>query len=152
MLLIDFCYFRPSANVRAKTSTRSFISLPLWPRTQTQWIFFVDAIASSSIHRSWFLTGFFVAVFQLFFFQFFTHDCMPFFTYWLSVWISSSSCFLHACNARITAINSMRLFVVLGSPPLRSAIFLPSVAIKPHPPGPGLPRQLPSVQIFNIFI
>lgn len=132
-------------------STRSFIVSPLWPRTQNQWIFLVDANSSSFCHRSWFLTGFFVDVRQLFFFQPGNHDCMPFLTYWLSVWISSSSWRRAAVNAQITAINSMRLFVVLCSPPLRSAIFLPSVATKPQPPGPGFPRQEPSVQIFSIL-
>ncbi len=132
-------------------STRSFMSMPAWPLTQCQCIVFVDARASNCCHRSWFLTGCFVAVRQLFFFQFFSHDCMPFFTYWLSVWISNSLWRAAAVNARITAINSMRLFVVLRSPPLRSAVFLPSVATKPQPPGPGLPRHEPSVQIFNIL-
>ena len=146
-----YFYFKFSAAVRANVSTRSFISSPLWPRTQNQWIFLVDANSSSFCHRSWFLTGFFVDVRQLFFFQPGSHDCMPFLTYWLSVWISSSSCRRAAVNAQITAINSMRLFVVLRSPPLRSAVCVPSVATNPQPPGPGLPRQEPSVQIFSIL-
>src|SRR3954453_7401020 len=48
-------------------------------------------------------------------------------------------------SALTAAAISMRWFVVAGSPPLpvRGS---DSLVIQPHPPGPGLPEQAPSVQ------
>src|SRR5207248_644474 len=50
-----------------------------------------------------------------------------------------------ASSARITAVSSMRLLVVRGSAPLSSFSRLPDFSSAPQPPGPGLPRQAPSV-------
>src|SRR5665213_4241536 len=41
----------------------------------------------------------------------------------------------------------MRLLVVAGSPPLNSFSTAPWRRIAPQPPGPGLPRQAPSVKM-----
>src|SRR2546421_276123 len=47
----------------------------------------------------------------------------------------------------IAPVNSMRLLVVEASPPKSSFSCAPKHRIAPHPPGPGLPEQAPSVQI-----
>src|SRR5512146_2461635 len=47
----------------------------------------------------------------------------------------------------MAASNSIRLFVVSGSPPASSFSLLPMRRSTAHPPGPGLPRQAPSVKI-----
>ena len=46
------------------------------------------------------------------------------------------------CRARITAVTSIRWLVVCGSPPLSDG---PPSTAQAHPPGPGFPRQAPSV-------
>ena len=48
-------------------------------------------------------------------------------------------------RAEITPISSMRLLVVWSSPPEISLLWGPYCRIAPHPPGPGLPLQAPSV-------
>src|SRR5690606_2869392 len=53
---------------------------------------------------------------------------------------------LRARNAWITAISSMRLLVVSGSPPCSDFSCGPWRNSTPQPPGPGLPLQAPSVQ------
>ena len=45
----------------------------------------------------------------------------------------------------MTAIISILLFVVSGSFPLIAVSLPSSVMIAAHPPGPGFPKQLPSV-------
>src|SRR5690349_2938616 len=47
----------------------------------------------------------------------------------------------------MTAVSSILLLVVAASPPNSSFSTLPSRRMAPHPPGPGLPRQAPSVNI-----
>jgi hypothetical protein len=49
----------------------------------------------------------------------------------------------------IAAINSMRLFVVSASPPASSRSFSPVRNSAAQPPGPGFPRQAPSVKIWT---
>src|SRR5262249_1043163 len=54
---------------------------------------------------------------------------------------------LSASSPLMTAINSIRLFVVIASPP-DSSISFPEAGcrrINAQPPGPGLPLQAPSV-------
>src|SRR5258708_18980542 len=55
--------------------------------------------------------------------------------------------FFSASSALIAAISSMRLFVVILSPPQISFSCFPERRIAPQPPGPGLPLQAPSVKI-----
>ena len=50
-----------------------------------------------------------------------------------------------ADGARITAVSSMRLFVVAASAPEISRSCPPNSKSAAQPPGPGLPRQAPSV-------
>ena len=52
---------------------------------------------------------------------------------------------LRASRPAIAASSSIRLFVVIGSPPDISFSYLPYTSIAPLPPRPGLPRQAPSV-------
>ena len=52
---------------------------------------------------------------------------------------------LRARRAPIAAVSSMRLLVVLGSAPIISFSEPPALRTAPQPPGPGLPRQAPSV-------
>src|SRR6476620_5351826 len=47
----------------------------------------------------------------------------------------------------MAAISSIRLFVVSVSPPDSSRSFAPMRHSTPQPPGPGLPRHAPSVNI-----
>src|SRR5690606_18189839 len=54
---------------------------------------------------------------------------------------------LSASSAMIAAVSSMRLLVVAGSPPESSFSVVPSRSRAAQPPGPGLPRQAPSVKI-----
>src|SRR6516162_2285194 len=70
---------------------------------------------------------------------------MPLRRYWLSVCRSTRHGRLSTSSAAIAAISSMRLLVVCGSPPLSSLRCEPKARIAPHPPGPGLPEQAPSV-------
>lgn len=50
----------------------------------------------------------------------------------------------------MAARSSIRLFVVAGSPPEISLRRLPLVRMAPHPPGPGLPLQAPSVYMVTV--
>src|SRR3954447_17848465 len=50
-----------------------------------------------------------------------------------------------ASSPLMAAISSMRLLVVSGSPPASSLSLSPMRSSTPQPPGPGLPRQAPSV-------
>src|SRR5438552_5217406 len=54
---------------------------------------------------------------------------------------------LSASRPLIAAISSMRLLVVSGSPPDSSRSVSPMRSNTPQPPGPGLPRHAPSVNI-----
>jgi len=66
-------------------------------------------------------------------------------TYSLSSQSVTSHGRFKAESASITAISSMRLLVVLGSPPNSSFSTAPERSSTPQPPGPGLPLQAPSV-------
>src|ERR1700728_4411747 len=92
-----------------------------------------------------FFTGFLSAVRQPFCFHLLMYDMMPLRKYWLSVCRSTRHGFFSASSAEIAAISSMRLLVVLSSPPLSSFSRSPNVRMAPQPPGPGLPEQAPSV-------
>jgi hypothetical protein len=50
-----------------------------------------------------------------------------------------------ASRARMTAVSSIRLLVVRASAPFSSFSISPMIKSAPQPPGPGLPRQAPSV-------
>ena len=50
-----------------------------------------------------------------------------------------------ASSAVITPVSSIRLLVVWASPPESSLRNSPYWRMAPHPPGPGLPEQAPSV-------
>src|SRR5881394_1269004 len=63
----------------------------------------------------------------------------------LSVYSSTRQGRLSASSPLIAAISSIRLLVVSGSPPDSSRSFSPMRSSTPQPPGPGLPRQAPSV-------
>src|SRR3954471_16682145 len=65
----------------------------------------------------------------------------------LSVWSWTRQGRFSASSPRIAAINSMRLLVVSGSPPASSRSLLPVRSSTAQPPGPGLPRHAPSVNI-----
>src|SRR6185437_7567411 len=54
---------------------------------------------------------------------------------------------LSAPRPPMAAINSMRLLVVADSAPETSLRCLPATSSAAQPPGPGLPRQAPSVYI-----
>ena len=51
----------------------------------------------------------------------------------------------------MAAISSMRLFVVIFSPPEISFLNCPYMRTAPQPPGPGLPLHAPSVYITTFF-
>jgi hypothetical protein len=76
--------------------------------------------ASSRFQRSSFFTGFLSAVSQPRRFQPWIHSWMPFWTYWLSVCSSILQGRVSASSAWIAAISSIRLLVVLRSPPFSS--------------------------------
>src|SRR5574343_582569 len=59
---------------------------------------------------------------------------------------------LSTFRASITAVNSMRLFVVWASPPHISRSWGPLTIQTPHPPRPGLPLHAPSVYITTVGI
>src|SRR5471030_588714 len=120
------------------------------PRTHFQVTLWRLTCSSSSFHRSAFLTGSFAAVFQPRFFQLTIHSLMPFITYCESVTNSTSQERLSSSRPRIAPINSMRLLVVLASPPQSSFSTPLHTSSAPQPPGPGLPLQAPSVKISTL--
>src|SRR5690348_6386421 len=65
----------------------------------------------------------------------------------LSVWSRTWQGFFSASSPRMAASSSMRLLVVSGSPPASSRSLSPMRRSTPQPPGPGLPRHAPSVNI-----
>src|SRR4051794_37621124 len=64
----------------------------------------------------------------------------------LSVWSLTRQGFFSASRPLMAAINSIRLLVVSGSPPASSFSLSPMRSNTPQPPGPGFPRQAPSVK------
>ena len=78
-------------------------------------------------------------------FQMDSHSVMPRRTYWLSVCSSTRQGRFSAFSASMAAVSSMRLLVVAVSPPQISRSCSPKIRIAPQPPGPGFPRQAPSV-------
>src|SRR5574344_2852452 len=72
---------------------------------------------------------------------------MPFSTYCESLCTRACTGRFMASRARMTASSSMRLLVVAASPPHISFSCPPLFSRTPQPPGPGLPRQAPSVKM-----
>src|SRR4051794_22216549 len=68
----------------------------------------------------------------------------------LSVWSLTRHGRLSASSPRIAASSSIRLLVVSVSPPESSRSFSPMRSSTPQPPGPGLPRHAPSVNISTL--
>lgn len=102
--------------------------------------------ASSRRHRSAFFTGCLAAVIQPLARQRGTHSVIPRRRYWLSVCSRTSAGRVRLSSARHAAISSIRLLVVsAGSPPQISLWWGPYRSTTPHPPGPGLGTQPPSV-------
>src|SRR3569623_52353 len=131
----------------ARASARSFSGWPVWPRTQCHSMRCGAAAASSRGQRSTVFTGSRSAVFQPLLFQAEIHSVMPRRTYCESVVIATVHGRLSASSPAMAAISSMRLLVVRVSPPYRSFSVPLLRSTTPHPPGPGLPRQAPSVYI-----
>src|SRR5690348_9211576 len=65
----------------------------------------------------------------------------------LSVWSRTRQGRFSASSPRIAARSSIRLLVVSGSPPDSSLSRAPERIRTAQPPGPGFPRQAPSVNI-----
>lgn len=108
--------------------------------------------SSSFFHRSMFLTGCLLAVFQPFFFQLRIHCVMPFLTYWLSVWISMGSSWLvMARRPSMQAWSSIWLLVVFGEEPDISFSWLLNFKTTPQPPFMEGMEHAPSVYM-RIFI
>ena len=129
----------------ASWSANSFPGCPLWPLTQCQEIWWSGRRVSNSCHKSAFLTGSLLAVFQPRFFHPSSHSVTPFWTYWESVQSSTELLCFRARRAKMTALISMRLLVVSFAPPWMCFSWPPERNTAPHPPGPGLPLQAPSV-------
>src|ERR1700676_5026650 len=72
---------------------------------------------------------------------------MPCSTYFESVYSFTAQRRFRAPKPPIAAINSMRLLVVAGSAPETSLRSAPATSKAAQPPGPGLPRHAPSVNI-----
>src|SRR5690349_16336944 len=118
----------------ASASARSFPGLPSCPLTHRQSMRWRRAASSSARQRSTFLTACLSAVFQPLLFQLWIHSVMPLRTYWLSVNSSTSLGPLSAVSASMTAVSSIRLFVVDDEPPCSSLRCLPLLNTTPHPP------------------
>src|SRR5262245_21628948 len=131
----------------ASSSARSLPGLPSCPRTHSHSISRSRASSSSFCHRSAFLTGFLSAVRQPFFLHATIHEVMPCCTYCESVCRRMRLPGCTASSARMTAVISMRLLVVCGSPPWSSRVLPSFWSRTPQPPTPGLPLQAPSVWI-----
>ena len=129
----------------ASSSARSLPGSPLCPLTQRQ-VISCGAIASTRCcHRSRFFTGCLPAVRHPLRCQPGSHLVIPSSTYRLSVYSVTVAGRFSASSAEITAVSSMRLFVVSGSLPCSSRTALPYRSTAPQPPGPGFPLHAPSV-------
>src|SRR5688572_25485523 len=135
----------------ASASARSLPSWPEWPRTQCHSTWCAEATSSSFFHRSTFFTGSLAAVFQPRAFHMRSHSVMPFCTYCESVNRRTRLGRVSAASASITAVSSMRLLVVCGSPPKSSRSAPSDSRTAPQPPGPGLPLQAPSAWMMTVF-
>src|SRR5581483_5003757 len=136
----------------ASWSHRSLPACPACPLSQCHLTLCLDADESSARQRSAFLTGCFDFVLQPLRFQFHNQPLTPFLTYSESVWNSTSQGSLSALSASMAACNSIRLFVVAGSPPLSSRLCCPCSRTAAQPPGPGFPWQPPSEWMITFFI
>ena len=98
------------------------------------------------------MAGLLSLFFQPFFCQPYTHPLVTASTrYLLSlVRMTRQGCF-RALKPSMAASSSMRLLVVIGSPP-ESSFSIPLYRkTAPQPPGPGLPEQAPSVNSCTSF-
>src|SRR5450432_2777290 len=118
----------------ANSSQRLLSSWLAWPLVQVHLISWPAAVCSSSIHKSWFTTGFFAAVFQPLRFQPWIQVVMPFFRYSESVTTSTLQCSLRERRPSIAAVSSMRLLVVCGTDPDISRVCSPKRRTYAHPP------------------
>src|SRR5580693_424591 len=66
--------------------------------------------------------------------------------------ISTSQRSLRARSPSTAACNSIRLLVVCGSDPYISRFVSPKRRMQAQPPGPGLPKQDPSVMTWTFFM
>src|SRR5699024_8891196 len=108
---------------------------------------------SISSQRSRFCTGLFLGVFQPFFCQDLIHPCFKALTTSaLSLWTFTQHGSVSAFNASMPARISTPQLAVFPALPLssRSGSFHCNSA--PHPPGPGLPLQAPSVHTIIFFL
>src|SRR4029079_7692008 len=101
-------------------------------------------------HSSWFFTGFLSPVRQPLRFHPAIHLVTPFITYVESTCRTTSHGLVSARRPSMTAVSSMRLLVVRGSPPHSSRSCAPYRIQAPQPPTPGLPLQAPSVHISTV--
>ena len=102
--------------------------------------------ASRRSQRSGFRAGFLSAFFQPRAFQPLAQPfSRPSMTYLESDHRSTVQGSFKRDRASITAVSSIRLLVVSASPPESSRLWVPYIRMAPHPPGPGLPEQAPSV-------
>src|SRR6218665_2970289 len=92
--------------------------------------------SSSACQSSRFFTGFLSAVFHPLRFQPWIQLCTPFFTYWLSVWISTLQGRFSAFSASMAAVSSILLLVVSASRP--SVARRPPLLFGGGPPPPAL--------------
>src|SRR4051812_33640631 len=104
----------------ASSSAFSFPGFPSCPLTHTHSILWLSTNASSRCHRSTFFTGFLSTVRQPRFFQSWIQTEIPLCTYLESVCNRTVQLRFRLLSAWITAINSIRLFVVSASPPQNS--------------------------------
>src|SRR5579864_9762725 len=146
-VLVRYVVRFASAAAQARASTRSFSGWPLWPFTQCHSTRCGAAAATSSCHSSAFLTGFLSDVRQPLRCQLWIQRVIPSRTYWLSVLSRTAHGRFNASRPLMAAISSIRLLVVSGSPPDSSRSLCPMRSNTPQPPGPGLPRHAPSVNI-----
>lgn len=145
-------YRRLSISATASRSHRSFSKCPLWPFTQTTFTEWASSRSRSAAQRSAFNAGLPSAFFQFRARQPFAQPLdIPSATYLLSVVNVTRQGSFNDRSASITPVNSIRLLVVARSPPLNSFSFSPYRSTAPHPPGPGLPEQAPSVNISTFF-
>src|SRR6266481_1073792 len=101
-------------------SHRSFISSPACPLSHHHFTLCFADSASSSRHKSSFLTAFLSLVLHPRSFQSFSHSVMPFWTYCESVKNSTSHGSFNALSPSTAAVSSILLLVVAATAPLIS--------------------------------
>ena len=129
----------------ASASQRLLNSLSAWPFTQRTVTECSASSRSSSCQSSRFFTGPSLRRQPRFFHESSQRSFMARSIYCESVYSVTAQRSLSAESAAITPESSMRLFVVLASPPESSFSWPLYLSIAAQPPGPGLPEQAPSV-------